>query len=97
MEYLETVVATRREFDSRFKSNYDFFNHRSGIPIDFIGRFESFNRDAMRVFKQLNILAEVPRKNVGPTRDYSKIVGLKEKNWIRENFADDFAEFGYLT
>ena len=45
-EFVMKEVATRKNIISRFGSQYDFLsNHRGGIMVDFVGRYEKLDID----------------------------------------------------
>lgn len=95
IEYLDQVVRSRQSFDSRFKSMHELLHHPSGVPVDFIGRFETFEADARRVLDTAAISDPVAHKNKGPGNDYGELLGDNERLIIEELFAQDFTTFGY--
>ena len=75
----------------------DYVSDRDGNTlVDFLGRFESFDKDLAVVLNNLDIASEViPRKNVSKHDHYSNYYNAETRELIRDRFKKDIDFFGY--
>jgi Sulfotransferase family len=66
------------------------------LAVDFVGRFEHWERDADAVFRRLGIeVGPWPRHNPSRHRHYSTYYTPETADLVRRRFARDIAAFGY--
>jgi hypothetical protein len=66
------------------------------LLVDFVGRFESFQKDLLEVSNSLGIeLKSVPHDNRSPHRHYSSYYTPETEMIVRERFKRDIEYFGY--
>lgn len=80
---------------------------QSDKQVSFIGKYENFSNDLIKVMNKLNIENfEIPHLNKNPLYDrqpnlnqdkYYKLLYEEEwqKDWVRERYKDDFKQFNY--
>ncbi len=88
-------------FPSEKKNQLDWLCDESGnLLVDYVGRFEDFENDAMTVFEKLGFKKEnliVPHENKlhGNRNHYASLYTEKTIEKIYENFKKDIEYFGY--
>jgi Sulfotransferase family len=66
------------------------------LLVDYVGRFESFQKDLFEVSNRLGIeLKSVPHDNRSPHRHYSSYYTPETEMIVRERFKRDIEYFGY--
>ncbi len=75
----------------------DYVTDRNGdLLVDFIGRFENFEKDLVKVLSRLGIEPEsLPYENRGSHGHYSSFYTPETEMIVRERFKKDIESFGY--
>jgi len=84
-------------YPSRKLNQLDWFKDSNGkLFVDFIGKFESLNKDWEHISEILGILDKLPHKNKNTSRKhYSEYYNSKTKEIIRKKFLTDIEYFEY--
>ncbi|MCG8634481.1 MAG: sulfotransferase family protein [Desulfobacterales bacterium] len=96
-EYLEWVINTPRPYPrGAAKFQKPMLTDREGrLMVDFLGRFETLERDFARVCDRLGIEGALPKINGSGHRDYRDYYTDKTRKMVGEYFKEDIAFFGY--
>ena len=98
------IVTSMESFDefvdwSVSKNNSlqkDFIADKSGkIIVDFIGKYETLEKDFEQVCKKLKIQAHLPQKNKTEHKDYRNYYTKRTKKIVENIFQEDIELFGY--
>jgi chondroitin 4-sulfotransferase 11 len=74
----------------------DYVTDRKGkLSVDFVGRFETIERDFQQVCANLGINVKLPRENQGLGADYRAYYNDRTRRVVSERFARDIETFGY--
>jgi chondroitin 4-sulfotransferase 11 len=75
----------------------DYVTDKNGnLLVDFIGRFENFEKDVSDVFCRVGVdLEAIPRMNPSPHKHYSAFYIPETERIVRERFKRDIEYFGY--
>lgn len=99
VEFVEAVTAIPdEEADEHFRSQYTFLSNRDGqIAIDFVGRFETLERDFAAVCRQFGLPStKLPRVQAARTRvNYADYYDSDMRAAVARRYADDVRLFGY--
>ena len=63
--------------------------------VDFVGRFESLEKDLGVIFEQLGVEAEIPHKNSSTHTDYRDYYTPETAKLVAFHWAEDILRFGY--
>ncbi|HEY2324863.1 MAG TPA: sulfotransferase family 2 domain-containing protein [Thermoanaerobaculia bacterium] len=89
-EYIDWRVSSDKHLQREFVAD------ESGkLLVDFVGRFESLDRDAQTVFERIGIRATVPHRNRSFHGGYRTYYSERSKRLVSEHFAEDIEMFGY--
>lgn len=78
------------------RSQAAFVSDRNGsCVLDFVGRFESIERDVERVLDTLGIEGHLPRRNPSQHRHYTEYYSDRARAIVERRFRDDLERFGY--
>jgi hypothetical protein len=95
--FSEYLHLTERHRHVQWERQVEFLrdeNRRS--LVDFVGRFESLERDARVVFERLGIrCSRFPHRNRSKHRHYRKYFDHCSREWIRSRYREDVEAFGY--
>ncbi len=96
-EYLEWVINTSRPYPrGAVKFQKPMLTGRTGrLMVDFLGRFETLERDFAKVCDRLDIEGVLPKINASKHRDYRDCYDDKTKKMVATYFKEDIAFFGY--
>ncbi|MFM8444541.1 MAG: sulfotransferase family 2 domain-containing protein [Methylococcus sp.] len=97
-EYLAWVVRTDKPFArGATKLQTEMLTDESGrLLVDFVGRYETLERDFAAVCDRLGIHAPLPTLNQSPReRDYRPHYTSRARRLVREHFRADIDRFGY--
>lgn len=91
-------MDARRGLDSHVEPQVSFLRDgRGSIGVDFVGRFETFDADFLRVLsvlgRSLHAVPHLGRSRRDP--DYRRYYSPYSRAAVESFFADDIAEFGY--
>lgn len=79
-----------------FMPQSDWITDTSGeMLVDFVGRFENFERDFQKVCDRLNRKAELPHKKKSERGEYQSYYDRESREIIEDWFAKDIDRFGY--
>ena len=79
-----------------FEPQLEFITHaQSTVKLDFLGKFETYAKDATQILRKINISVDLPRKNIGIKKDYSDILSPDIKDLIFKYYEADFEAFDY--
>lgn len=68
----------------------------SNIGVDFVGRFESIERDFKFVVDRLGLVGvELKTRNKGPQADFRQAYDTESREIVERLYQDDIATFGY--
>jgi chondroitin 4-sulfotransferase 11 len=75
----------------------DYVTDKNGnLLVDFIGRFETFEKDVREVFCRVGVALEtIPRMNPSAHKHYSAFYTPETEMIVRERFKRDIEYFGY--
>ncbi|MAO35662.1 MAG: hypothetical protein CMP12_07055 [Zunongwangia sp.] len=78
-------------------SQTSFLDTHGAAPLNFIGRFENFETDILKVNKELRIDKKFDiHLNKGKVKKhYSKFYNSAKKNMVEEKYNEDIINFGY--
>ncbi len=96
-EYLEWVVDTRRPYPrGATKLQKPMLTDLEGrFMVDFLGRFETLERDFSKVCDRLGIEGSLPKINASRHRDYRDYYVDRTRKIVEEHFKEDIELFGY--
>ncbi len=63
--------------------------------VDFVGRFESLEKDLGTIFERLGIESEMPHINSSTHNDYRQYYTEETANLVASHWAEDILRFGY--
>jgi chondroitin 4-sulfotransferase 11 len=96
---VQTFVSRNPSFydnQKMFLPQVDWISDQSGdIAIDFIGRFETIEKDFQHVCRKLGINANLPHLKRTERHHYRFFYDELTKNIIRKTFQRDIAHFNY--
>ena len=101
-EYYETFINVEKR-TPMFLSQKEYVSHsQSQSPIDFIGKFESYDESAQYLLNKLNIhnYKVIPNLSPGGTNvkkniSLSEILTPENRAMIKAAYREDFEEFNY--
>ena len=70
-------------------------DHKGGLIVDFVGRYETIDQDFQHVCAHLTIDVNLPHENKGPDTDYRVYYNTRTKRLVSERFSRDIEIFGY--
>jgi hypothetical protein len=99
-EFIERCTNTIEDVDGAKSFAYnqlDYLTDEDGrVLVDFIGRFEHFERDVREVLHRLGLSAsEIPHANRTRHDHYSQHYTERTKNIVAQRYARDIDYFGY--
>jgi hypothetical protein len=65
------------------------------LLVDFVGRFETLEKDFKKVCERVKITTYLPHINKSTHRDYQTYYDANSRELVREHFAPDINYFGY--
>ena len=93
-EFIETIDKLEH---IHLVPQYKFiYNKKEKLCIDFIGRFESFQKDFNALCNQLNKKIELPHINRSQHKPYRDYYSQKTKKIIAKKYKKDIELFGYV-
>jgi len=72
-----------------------FYNHRGEMLVDFLGRFETLDRDFKSICRHLNLDVTLPRENASSHRDYREYYDEDLKQYVADKLHREIEYFGY--
>lgn len=84
--------------DPHLKSQYLHISDNKGnILVDYIGYFESLEKNYLEICKRLNIInpPKLPHEEKSKREDYKNYYNEKTKKLVEERYCKDFELFGY--
>jgi hypothetical protein len=73
-----------------------FVDPNGNVLLDFIGRFETIDKDWETISQKLGIAAPLPRLNANPRdKHYSEYYSKETQKMVADRFAVDIEYFGY--
>ena len=96
-QYLQWVIETKNPFPKgATKLQKELITDSDGkLIIDFIGRYETLQKDFDYVCQRLNIQVSLPYLNQSKHGDYQGYYNTKTIKLVEEHFQEDIALFGY--
>jgi hypothetical protein len=99
-EFVSNCTATIDDIDGRkgfLYNQLDYITDESGrLIVDFVGRYENFERDVKEVFSALELDdVEVPHTNKSKRGHYSEYYSKTTEEIVAERYSKDIAFFGY--
>lgn len=96
-------VAVMRDFaeyldwrcDGRYRLQQDFLTHDGRQVVDFVGRFESLQRDFTFVCDTLGIDYRLPKLNTTKQTDYAEHYTPRMVELVRDTYREDIELFEY--
>ena len=70
-------------------------NSNSEVDIDFIGRFETLDKDVARLSEDLGAQVSMPHLNPSAHRDYRQYYSAESRGVVERRFAADLDYFSY--
>jgi len=96
LSFTEFIEATENLEHIHLVPQYKFiYSRKEKLCIDFIGRFESFQKDFNALCKKLKIKIELPHINRSQHRLYRDYYTQKTKNIVAKKYKKDIELFGY--
>ena len=90
------LIFDRDCYKSFLFNQIDYLSGEDGVLlVDFVGRFENFERDAQRLLDRLDIKTTVPRLNRSSRGHYRQYYSAQSRDLVAKRFAKDIAAFGY--
>lgn len=89
-EYIRWRCAEEVRFQKDFVCSED-----GELLVDFVGRFETIDRDFNAICSRIGISASLPRMNVSGTEPYREYYTEETENLVRQTFEPDVLRFGY--
>jgi hypothetical protein len=93
----DEVEVAKGVFYSFAYNQLDYItDSRDNVLIDFVGRFENFGSDLLKVYNRLGIeLDSIPHENRSTRGHYSSFYTPETKMIVEERFKRDIEYFGY--
>jgi hypothetical protein len=94
----EARVSRRAGFDGHLEPQRSYVTNEAGqIAMDFIGRFEEFDRDVRRVASRMERPVErvLHARRSERTTDYRAYYSSYARDAVASFYSEDIAEFGY--
>ena len=93
----DEVEVARGVFYSFMYNQLDYItDSRGNLLVDFVGRFESFGSDLLKVYNRLGIeMYSIPHENRSTRGHYSSFYTPETKMIVGERFKRDVEYFGY--
>jgi hypothetical protein len=88
----------------QWEQQYKFITDESGVlMVDFVGRFEAFEKDVNRILNTLKIgrncldsgIVQIPHKNKGNRSHYTSYYDDETRDMVHQLFREDIVRFGY--
>jgi hypothetical protein len=103
IDFKEWIIKVFQDRDPRyydypkmFMPQVDWLKDEFGdIEIDFIGRFETIEKDFKELCKELDVQLELPHLNKTKQVPYQKYYDEETRQIVAEYFAEDIETFGY--
>jgi len=70
-------------------------DHTGRLLVDFVGRFETLDRDFLAVCRRIGVAAALPHLNRTEHGDYRRLYSDRLAERVAEHFVADIAHFGY--
>jgi len=95
--FAEYLKKTERHAHVQWEKQIEFLRDENGrILVDFVGRFETLDRDARIIFKRIGIkCGSIPVTNASRRGKYIDYYDDASREWIETHFAEDIQAFGY--
>ncbi len=91
------IEIERQVFYSFAFNQLDYVSENDGkLIVDFVGRYENYDHDLKKVFRQLGIKQEcVPKENLSVHDHYSTYYSSETESIVRDRFRKDIEYFDY--
>jgi hypothetical protein len=95
-DFIHSIDAHIDWFDPHLRSQYEFTKTPLGEDIDFIGRYESLEKDMAELLPRMQADITLPHKyKTQTTQHYSEYYDSKLKDIARRLYRKDIDHFGY--
>lgn len=96
--YLEWAIATPEPYPRGItKFQRDMLTDLDGtLLVNFVGRFETLNRDFAEAARVIGVAATLPHANRSEHRDYRSYYDAHTRKLVADHFAPDVETFGYV-
>jgi len=94
MSFHDYVYATSHRYYWRQQTSY-LKHPKTGVPIDFVGRFERFEQDVRDLCRRLGLQREIPHMNRSEHTSYSDYYDAGLRDVVASRFSEDIALLGY--
>jgi predicted nucleotidyltransferase len=91
------LALIKRKRHIQWEPQVSFIKDENGESlVDFIGRFENYDKDAKTILAKLNIVnAKIPHDKKSVRTHYAKYYDDESIEMVNEMYAQDIKEFGY--
>ena len=99
-----SIVADMRSFDDYLRWRIDAELHTQSeylcdedgrLLVDFVGRYESLERDFAHICGRIGIAVDLPHANATAHRPYQEYYSDRTADLVARAFAEDIERFGY--
>ena len=74
---------------------YYVYSQKDERLIDFVGRFESINKDFKKICDKIGVNVSLPHKNKSKESEYKKYYNERSKKRVKEIWGKDIDKFSY--
>lgn len=92
--FSEYIRHPKLKNDPAFQLQFNFISNEEGdLMVDFVGKFEDFEKDVNKILENLGLKLSIPHKNKSSQTDIN--ITDEDRNYIADLFKTDYEMFGY--